>query len=132
MTEALEVADGLRLLPVVVKAQIHAGGRGKAGGVKLAKTPKKTCETHRGASFSVCNLVTVQTGPEGKLKFASSSSKRGSTSRDELYISFLIDRAIGCRTICIASAAGGDRDRESRRGNAGEDPPGRDRPRGRE
>ena len=49
----------------IVKAQIHAGGRGKGGGVKLAKTPEEVKE-HADAILGM-QLVTPQTGPEGKL-----------------------------------------------------------------
>src|SRR5262245_5033459 len=52
-------------LPVVVKAQIHAGGRGKGGGVKLAKTIEET-QAHAKAILGM-TLVTHQTGPEGKV-----------------------------------------------------------------
>jgi succinyl-CoA synthetase beta subunit len=51
-------------LPVVVKAQIHAGGRGKGGGVKVAKTEKEAHEAAR--AILGMNLVTHQTGPEGQ------------------------------------------------------------------
>src|SRR4051812_2146622 len=50
---------------VVVKAQIHAGGRGKAGGVKIAKTPEETAKVASGILGKT--LVTAQTGPEGRL-----------------------------------------------------------------
>ena len=50
--------------PVVVKAQIHAGGRGKGGGVRLAKNLEEV-ETHARAMLGMC-LVTHQTGPEGR------------------------------------------------------------------
>ncbi|MGB6867351.1 MAG: ATP-grasp domain-containing protein, partial [Candidatus Aminicenantaceae bacterium] len=50
---------------VVVKAQIHAGGRGKGGGVKLANTPEEAQE--RAQEIIGMNLVTHQTGPEGKI-----------------------------------------------------------------
>ena len=52
-------------LPVVVKAQIHAGGRGKGGGVKLARTADEVIE--RAGSILGMTLVTHQTGPEGRL-----------------------------------------------------------------
>src|SRR4029453_5408655 len=52
-------------LPVVVKAQIHAGGRGKGGGVKLARTADEALESAR--KMIGMNLVTHQTGPEGRV-----------------------------------------------------------------
>ena len=69
--EVAESADGARAIAqkmgreVVVKAQIHAGGRGKAGGVKIAKTPEEAQTV--AASILGRKLVTIQTGPEGQL-----------------------------------------------------------------
>ena len=100
--EALAAAKELGL-PVIVKAQIHAGGRGKGGGVKLAKTEDEV-KTIAGEILGM-TLVTAQTGPEGKL-VRKLLIEEGLNIKDELYVSFLIDRAIG-RTICIASASGG-------------------------
>ena len=100
--EALAAAKELGL-PVIVKAQIHAGGRGKGGGVKLAKTEDEV-KTIAGEILGM-TLVTAQTGPEGKL-VRKLLIEEGLNIKEELYVSFLIDRAIG-RTICIASAAGG-------------------------
>ena len=100
--EALAAAQSLGL-PVIVKAQIHAGGRGKGGGVRLAKT-EDDVKTLAGEILGM-TLVTAQTGPEGKL-VRKLLIEEGLNIKDELYISFLIDRAIG-RTICIASASGG-------------------------
>ncbi len=88
---------------VDVKAQIHAGGRGKGGGVKLAKTEDEVKKI--AGEILGMTLVTAQTGPEGKL-VRKLLIEEGLNIKDELYVSFLIDRAIG-RTICIASAAGG-------------------------
>ena len=100
--EALAAAQSLGL-PVIVKAQIHAGGRGKGGGVKLAKTADEVKKI--AGEILGMTLVTAQTGPEGKL-VRKLLIEEGLNIKDELYVSFLIDRAIG-RTICIASAAGG-------------------------
>ena len=63
--EARAVADRLGGFPVVVKAQIHAGGRGKGGGVKLAHSPEEV-DTVSGGILGM-TLVTHQTGPEGRL-----------------------------------------------------------------
>ena len=100
--EALAAAQSLGL-PVIVKAQIHAGGRGKGGGVKLAKTEDEVKKI--AGEILGMTLVTAQTGPEGKL-VRKLLIEEGLNIKDELYVSFLIDRAIG-QTICIASAAGG-------------------------
>ena len=100
--EAVAAAEELGL-PVVVKAQVHAGGRGKAGGVKLAKT-KEEVGAIAGDMLGM-TLVTAQTGPEGKL-VRKLLIEEGLHIKDELYVSFLVDRSIGW-PICIASAAGG-------------------------
>ncbi|HND20550.1 MAG TPA: acetate--CoA ligase family protein, partial [Acidobacteriota bacterium] len=63
--EALEAAEKLGSFPVVIKAQIHAGGRGKGGGVKLARSMEDV-ETLASQILGM-NLVTHQTGPEGRI-----------------------------------------------------------------
>ena len=63
--EALEAARRLGARVVVVKAQVHAGGRGKGGGIKLAKSPGEA-KQHASEILGM-TLVTHQTGPEGKL-----------------------------------------------------------------
>ena len=100
--EAVSAAGELGL-PVVVKAQVHAGGRGKGGGVKLAKSEDELKKV--AGDILGMTLVTPQTGAEGKL-VRKLLIEEGLNIKDELYISFLIDRAVG-RPICIASAAGG-------------------------
>jgi succinyl-CoA synthetase beta subunit len=88
---------------VVVKAQIHAGGRGKAGGVKLAKSPDEA-----GAladSILGMKLVTPQTGPEGRI-VRRLLIEEGLDIQRELYLSVLVDRAVGA-PVFMASAAGG-------------------------
>jgi succinyl-CoA synthetase beta subunit len=100
--EAVHVAEDFGF-PVVVKAQIHAGGRGKAGGVKLARS-KEDVETFAQQLLG-SNLVTPQTGPEGK-RVRMLLIEEGLNIDRELYVSFLIDRNLGW-PICIASAAGG-------------------------
>ena len=100
--EAVAAASELGL-PVVVKAQIHAGGRGKAGGVRLARTRDEV----RAAAEAIlgATLVTPQTGPEGRL-VRRLLIEEGVAIARELYVSFIIDRGSG-RPMCIASAAGG-------------------------
>src|SRR5437773_330920 len=88
---------------VVVKAQIHAGGRGKGGGVKLAATP---ADADRLADqiFGM-QLVTHQTGPEGR-KVSRLLVEQGLPIARELYLGLVIDRAAG-RPVIMASQDGG-------------------------
>jgi succinyl-CoA synthetase beta subunit len=88
---------------VVVKAQIHAGGRGKGGGVKLAKSPEQAEQIAK--EMLGMTLVTHQTGPEGK-KVNRVLVEEGVQIDRELYVSILIDRAAEAPVV-IASAAGG-------------------------
>ena len=88
---------------VVVKAQIHAGGRGKGGGVKLATSPEEA--EHLAKQMIGMTLVTHQTGPEGK-KVGRVLIEEGLQIARELYLSIVIDRATA-RPVVIASAAGG-------------------------
>jgi succinyl-CoA synthetase beta subunit len=89
--------------PYAVKAQIHAGGRGKGGGVKIAKTADEVKKFAR-EMFGM-NLVTHQTGPEGKI-VKRVLIESGCNIADEFYISFLVDRATDKVTL-MASAEGG-------------------------
>jgi succinyl-CoA synthetase beta subunit len=88
---------------VAVKAQIHAGGRGKGGGIKLADDPGST----RQAADQIIgmNLVTHQTGPEGRLVKRVLVEEQLQVDR-ELYLSVVIDNSIGLPLV-MASAAGG-------------------------
>jgi succinyl-CoA synthetase beta subunit len=88
---------------VVVKAQIHAGGRGKGGGVKLADTPCEAAEV--GAQMLGMTLITPQTGPEGRLVRKVLVEKAQDIGR-ELYVSVTVDREQNC-AVMIASEAGG-------------------------
>ncbi|HKG22052.1 MAG TPA: ADP-forming succinate--CoA ligase subunit beta [Blastocatellia bacterium] len=90
-------------LPVVVKAQIHAGGRGKGGGVKLARTAEEAAEIAR--SMIGMNLVTHQTGPEGR-EVKRLLIEEGLKIKQEFYLGIVLDRAIS-RLVFMASAAGG-------------------------
>jgi succinyl-CoA synthetase beta subunit len=87
----------------VVKAQVHAGGRGKAGGVKLARTLEEVREHADGMLGT--RLVTHQSGPDG-LPVNVVYVEEGSDIDRELYLSMLVDREIS-RVSFIASAAGG-------------------------
>ncbi len=87
----------------VVKAQIHAGGRGKGGGVKLAKSPE---EARQYASQILgMQLVTHQTGPEGQL-VRKVLIEEAADIAQELYVSITLDRAQG-KPVVMASAQGG-------------------------
>ena len=101
--EAGEIARRLGGDISVVKAQIHAGGRGKGGGVKLAKSPDEAEQLAK--QMIGMTLVTHQTGPEGK-KVGRVLIEEGLAIDRELYLSILIDRATASPVI-IASAAGG-------------------------
>ncbi|MGI9201368.1 MAG: ADP-forming succinate--CoA ligase subunit beta [Woeseiaceae bacterium] len=87
----------------VVKAQVHAGGRGKAGGVKLARTHDEVRSYAKGMLGT--QLVTHQSGPEG-LPVNVVYVESGSDIDRELYLSMLVDREVS-RVSFIASAAGG-------------------------
>ncbi|HJQ22940.1 MAG TPA: ADP-forming succinate--CoA ligase subunit beta [Blastocatellia bacterium] len=90
-------------LPVVVKAQIHAGGRGKGGGVKLARTAEEAESLTR--QILGMNLVTHQTGPEGRT-VRRVLIEEGLKIKQEFYLGIVLDRAIS-RLVFMASAAGG-------------------------
>lgn len=87
----------------VVKAQVHAGGRGKAGGVKVVKSPEAVRDA--AAKMLGQRLVTHQTGPEG-LPIGVVYVEAGSSIERELYLSLLVDRSRE-RVVVMASAAGG-------------------------
>jgi succinyl-CoA synthetase beta subunit len=89
--------------PYAVKAQIHAGGRGKGGGVKIAKTADEAKQFTR--DMFGMTLVTPQTGPEGKI-VKRVLIESGCNIADEFYVSFLVDRATDMVTL-MASAEGG-------------------------
>jgi succinyl-CoA synthetase beta subunit len=89
--------------PWAVKAQIHAGGRGKGGGVKIAKTADEVKQFAR-EMFGM-TLVTHQTGPEGKI-VKRVLIENGCDIADEFYLSFLVDRSTDKVTL-MASAEGG-------------------------
>jgi succinyl-CoA synthetase beta subunit len=101
--EAETVARELGSPRVVVKAQIHAGGRGKGGGVKLASSPQEAREL--AAKMLGMQLVTHQTGPEGK-RVDKVLVTEAVDIRQELYLAMTLDRANACVTV-IASREGG-------------------------
>ena len=100
--EAASVASGLQGR-VVVKAQVHAGGRGKAGGIRLASSPEEAEQAAR--RLLGTNLVTPQTGPEGVLVRRVLVEEALEVER-ELYMAMTIDGAAG-GVVAIVSEAGG-------------------------
>ena len=88
---------------VVVKAQIHAGGRGKGGGVKIAKSVEEAAEL--AGKILGMTLVTHQTGPEGRVVRRLLIEETLSIEK-ELYLGIVVDRALA-RPVFMASAAGG-------------------------
>ncbi|OGR13775.1 MAG: succinate--CoA ligase subunit beta, partial [Desulfobacula sp. GWF2_41_7] len=98
-----EIAAGLGGFPVVVKAQIHAGGRGKGGGVKLAFSMDEV-ESLSGSILGM-TLMTHQTGPKGRL-VKKLLIEAGQNIKKELYLSLLVDRATAS-VVVMASQDGG-------------------------
>jgi succinyl-CoA synthetase beta subunit len=97
-----EIAANLGL-PVAVKAQIHAGGRGKGGGVKIAKTSQEVAAAAE--AIMGMTLVTKQTGPEGRV-VKTILVEKGVAIKKELYLSIIPDRSSATITI-VASQDGG-------------------------
>ena len=101
--EAHGIAQNLGQFPVVVKAQIHAGGRGKGGGVKLAVSIEEVISI--AGDIVGMNLVTHQTGPEGKT-VRKVLVEQGLNISKELYLSIIPDRETA-KVVVMASEAGG-------------------------
>src|ERR1700730_10924930 len=101
--EALEAAKKLGTKIVVVKAQIHAGGRGKAGGVKVAKNLDEV-RAYAGEILGKI-LVTHQTGPEGK-EVKRLLIEEGCDIKKEYYLGVVVDRGTGS-VVMMASEEGG-------------------------
>lgn len=101
--EALEAAKRLGGPVWVVKAQIHAGGRGKGGGVKLAKSLDEV--RARASEILGMRLVTHQTGPEGRI-VKRLLIEEGADIRKELYVGMVVDR-VTQRVCLMASSEGG-------------------------
>src|SRR5216684_2956690 len=115
--EAREAAHRLRsnVTVVVVKAQIHAGGRGKAGGVKLARSSDEAADI--ASHILGMKLVTLQTGPAGRI-VKRLLIEEGLDIKRELYLGLLVDRATGL-VVFMASAAGGMEIEEVAKNNPG-------------
>lgn len=103
--EAENAAKELGTAVVVVKAQIHAGGRGKGGGVKLAKSPEEAKQI--ASEMLGMNLVTHQTGPEGTV-VKTLLIEEGLPIDKEFYLGITLDRATGRDTFMASSAGGMD------------------------
>ena len=101
--EAVAIAKKLANYPVVVKAQIHAGGRGKGGGVKLAQSADEVQKIAR--EIIGMTLVTHQTGPEGRL-VKKVLVEQGLNIEKELYLSIVPER-VSAQIVVMASEAGG-------------------------
>lgn len=101
--EAVQVAEGLQLEEAVLKIQVHAGGRGKAGGVKFAKNRGEIAGVAR--ALIGMKMVNEQTGPEGVVAHQVILSKPIDIEK-EYYLSVLIDRDRGA-PVLIASPEGG-------------------------
>ncbi len=101
--EALAAAQQLGVGRFVVKAQIHAGGRGKGGGVKLANSPEEVKDI--AAKMLGMTLITHQTGPEGKVVKKVYIEEAGAIAK-ELYLGMIIDRT-SRQIVVMASTEGG-------------------------
>ena len=101
--EARQAAEQLGTPIVVVKAQIHAGGRGKGGGVKLVKSPEEAEQI--ASQILGMNLVTHQTGPEGR-EVRTLLIEEGLPIDKEFYLGIVLDRQRG-RNVFMASTEGG-------------------------
>jgi succinyl-CoA synthetase beta subunit len=101
--EARQVAEALSEGPFVVKAQIHAGGRGKGGGIKLAASPEEVeAVAHQILGMT---LITPQTGPEGRV-VNKVLVEQAQDIVQELYLGIVLDRTLA-RPVIMMSAAGG-------------------------
>jgi succinyl-CoA synthetase beta subunit len=101
--DARRIAEGIGEKTIVVKAQIHAGGRGKGGGIKIVTHPK---EVEKAAKEIIgMTLITHQTGPAGRL-VRKVLIEEGMEIQEELYLGVVIDRSKACPVI-MASREGG-------------------------
>ena len=101
--DAVKIAEGIDSKKWVVKAQIHAGGRGKGGGVKIANSIKEVEEYSN--NILGMNLITPQTGVEGK-KVLKVYIEEGCQIKKEYYLGIVLDRAKG-KFVMMASTEGG-------------------------
>ncbi|CUS78284.1 succinyl-CoA synthetase (ADP-forming) beta subunit [Candidatus Kryptonium thompsonii] len=101
--EAVEVAKEIGGNVWVVKAQIHAGGRGKAGGIKLARSYDEVYEHAK--NMLGAKLVTYQTGPEGKI-VKKVLVEQGLSIQKELYVGITLDRSTSRNVVMVSSEGG--------------------------
>ena len=101
--DAVKIAEGIDSKKWVVKAQIHAGGRGKGGGIKIANSIKEVEEYSN--NILGMNLITPQTGVEGK-KVLKIYVEEGCQIKKEYYLGIVLDRAKG-KFVMMASTEGG-------------------------
>ncbi len=103
--DARKIAEELKGDSFVVKAQIHAGGRGKAGGVKVVKSPEEVYDAAK--KILGMRLVSKQTGPEGKI-VKKVLVEKGVSIKSENYCAFLIDRSKEMVVLIFSTAGGMD------------------------
>ncbi|MBI4798360.1 MAG: ADP-forming succinate--CoA ligase subunit beta [Desulfarculus sp.] len=103
--EALKVAQSLAPGKLVVKAQIHAGGRGKGGGVKVVDSPSEAAEA--ASKMLGMTLITHQTGPAGKT-VGKVWIEEGTAIASELYAAVVLDRAAERLAVMVSPAGGMD------------------------
>ncbi|MDY6955029.1 MAG: ADP-forming succinate--CoA ligase subunit beta, partial [Thermodesulfobacteriota bacterium] len=101
--EARKIANEIGGSPWVVKAQIHAGGRGKGGGVRVVESPEAVAQAAQ--EMLGMTLVTPQTGPQGR-EVRAVLVEEGLSVKQEFYVGAAVDRATQC-PVLIASAEGG-------------------------
>lgn len=101
--EAYSIAKNLPFPNIVVKAQVHTGGRGKAGGIKFAKSPDDVL--HFSEELIGHKLVTHQTGPQGE-RIEAVLLEAPSEIEHEYYLSFVLDRSVN-KIVLMASTEGG-------------------------
>jgi succinyl-CoA synthetase beta subunit len=101
--EALAAAKALGTAVSVVKAQVHAGGRGKSGGVKVCKTPEAAQEAAQ--ALLGTRLVTYQTDAKGQ-PVNSVYVEGGIAIARELYLAMLLDRSLGCVVLMVSTEGG--------------------------
>ena len=105
--EAVKAAQSLGTKVCVVKAQIHAGGRGKGGGVKIAKSPDEVRQF--AGQILGMQLVTHQTGPQGQ-QVRRLLIEEGADIRKELYVGMVVDRVT--QVVCLMASSEGGMDIE--------------------
>jgi succinyl-CoA synthetase beta subunit len=101
--EARKVAEEIGRKTIVVKAQIHAGGRGKGGGVKLVSTPQEAEKTAK--EILGMTLVTHQTGPYGRV-VRKVLVEEGMNIKEEIYLGVVIDRSKACPVVMVSREGG--------------------------